>query len=139
MNRFRQAILQAPTDPAKQEDDVKSDKSDREPNLSPEPRAGVVIIGAGFAGLEVARELGKAGVETTIIDRRNHHLFQPLLYQVATAALSAPDIAEPIRRILRRYRSVKVLLGDVDQIDTAARKVHLIEVLPIPWTGSGAF
>ncbi|WP_237065254.1 NAD(P)/FAD-dependent oxidoreductase [Loktanella sp. M215] len=105
---------------------MKTDKSDCEPNLSLEPRAGVVIIGAGFAGLEVARELGKAGVETTIIDRRNHHLFQPLLYQVATAALSAPDIAEPIRRILRRYRSVKVLLGDVDQIDTAARKVRLI-------------
>jgi NADH dehydrogenase len=85
----------------------------------------VVVIGAGFAGLEVARALGKAGIGTTVIDRRNHHLFQPLLYQVATAALSAADIAEPIRRILRRYKSVQVLFGEVASIDPIERAVRL--------------
>jgi NADH:ubiquinone reductase (H+-translocating) len=88
-------------------------------------RAEVLVIGAGFGGLEVAKALGAAGIDTTVIDRRNHHLFQPLLYQVATAALSAADIAEPIRRILRRYRSVSVLFGEVSRIDTEARTVHL--------------
>lgn len=88
-------------------------------------RTEVLVIGAGFAGLEVARALGAAGVETTVVDRRNHHLFQPLLYQVATAALSAPDIAEPIRRILRRHASVSVLFGEVGRIDAEARRVEL--------------
>src|SRR5690606_19954364 len=60
----------------------------------------VVIVGAGFGGLETAKYLGEAGVPVILIDRNNHHLFQPLLYQVATAALSAPDIAEPIRKVL---------------------------------------
>jgi NADH dehydrogenase len=85
----------------------------------------VVIIGAGFAGIEVARALGAAGIAATLIDRRNYHLFQPLLYQVATAALSPADIAEPIRKMLRRYRSVEVVLGEVTGIDTAARTVTL--------------
>jgi NADH dehydrogenase len=85
----------------------------------------VVVIGAGFAGLEVARALGKAGIGTTVIDRRNHHLFQPLLYQVATAALSAADIAEPIRRILRRYKSIQVLFGEVTSVDPIGRVVRL--------------
>lgn len=89
------------------------------------PLAEVVVVGAGFAGLEVARALGKAGIATTIIDRRNHHLFQPLLYQVASAALSATDVAEPGRKILRRYTSVKVLFGEVDHIDTVARTLRL--------------
>ena len=84
----------------------------------------VVVVGAGFGGIEVAKALGRAEVDVTVIDRRNHHLFQPLLYQVATAALSAPDIAEPIRSILRRYRTVEVLLGEVTGIDTAARRVR---------------
>ncbi|AZQ66704.1 NAD(P)/FAD-dependent oxidoreductase [Silicimonas algicola] len=88
-------------------------------------RSEVVVIGAGFAGLEVARELGKAGIETTVVDRHNHHLFQPLLYQVATAALSATDVAEPIRKILRRYKPVKVLFGEVSEIDTDARVVRM--------------
>lgn len=87
--------------------------------------AEVVIIGAGFGGLEVAKALGKAGIETILVDRHNHHLFQPLLYQVATAALSAPDVAEPIRKILRRHASVKVLFGDVTRMDTTAREVRL--------------
>ncbi|ETX28979.1 FAD-dependent pyridine nucleotide-disulfide oxidoreductase [Roseivivax isoporae LMG 25204] len=85
----------------------------------------VVVIGAGFAGLEVAKGLGRAGIATTVIDRHNHHLFQPLLYQVATAALSATDVAEPIRKILRRQKSVSVLFGEVARIDTAARQVHM--------------
>ena len=62
--------------------------------------AHVVIVGAGFAGLEAAKALGRAGIDVTLVDRQNHHLFQPLRYQVATAALSAPDIAEPVRAIL---------------------------------------
>lgn len=85
----------------------------------------VVIVGAGFAGLNAAKALGKAGIATTIIDRRNYHLFQPLLYQVATAALSPADIAEPIRRVLSRYTSVDVVLGDVTDIDTSAKRVHI--------------
>jgi NADH dehydrogenase len=85
----------------------------------------VVIIGAGFAGLEVAKALGSAGIGVTVIDRRNHHLFQPLLYQVATAALSATDVAEPIRKILRRHSSVRVIFGKVTTIDTEAQRVRL--------------
>jgi len=92
--------------------------------LEQDGTSGVVIVGAGFAGLEAAKVLGRAGVRVTLVDRQNHHLFQPLLYQVATAALSAPDIAEPIRAILRPYDSVQVLLGEVVGIDPAARLVH---------------
>jgi NADH dehydrogenase len=97
-----------------------------EPDTSPSNlhRATVVIIGAGFAGLEVARQLGRAGIDTIVIDRRNHHLFQPLLYQVATAALSATDIAEPVRRVLRAFRSVRVLYGEVSSIDTGEREIR---------------
>lgn len=90
-----------------------------------EPTPTVVVIGSGFAGLEVAKGLGASGIETTVIDRQNHHLFQPLLYQVATAALSATDVAEPIRKILRRYPSVRVLFGEVATIDTDARVVRM--------------
>ncbi|MBR2656855.1 MAG: NAD(P)/FAD-dependent oxidoreductase [Loktanella sp.] len=85
----------------------------------------VVIIGGGFAGLEAAKELGKAGIATTIIDRTNHHLFQPLLYQVATAALSATDVAEPIRRVLRHHKSVNVIYGEVAEIDTVSQQLRL--------------
>jgi len=85
----------------------------------------VVIIGAGFAGLTAAKALGKAPVRLTVIDRRNYHLFQPLLYQVATAGLSPADIATPIRAILQRQRNTTVLLGMVTGIDTAARMVEL--------------
>lgn len=94
----------------------------------------VVIVGAGFGGIEVARGLGRAGIHTTIIDRQNHHLFQPLLYQVATAALSPADIAEPIRKMLHRYKSVDVVLGEVAGIDTAARIVSLAGGKTIPFT-----
>lgn len=95
------------------------------PTLSGVSNRRVVVIGAGFAGLEVARALGKAGIGTTVVDRRNHHLFQPLLYQVATAALSAADIAEPIRRILRRYKSIQVIFGEVTSVDPIGRVVRL--------------
>jgi NADH dehydrogenase len=85
----------------------------------------VVIVGGGFGGLTAAQALGGAPVEVTLLDRRNHHVFQPLLYQVATAGLSATDIAAPLRHILRHNANVTVLLGDARRIDTAARKVVL--------------
>jgi len=83
----------------------------------------IVIIGAGFAGLACAKALGNAPARVTVIDRTNYHLFVPLLYQVATAALSPADIARPIRRILGRYQNIDVLLGEVIGIDTATRMV----------------
>lgn len=82
-------------------------------------------MGAGFAGLYAAKLLGAKPVQVTLVDRRNYHLFQPLLYQVATAALSPGDIAEPIRGILRGYGNVKVLMAEVESVDTAARQVKL--------------
>jgi NADH dehydrogenase len=85
----------------------------------------VVIIGAGFAGVQVARALGAAGVRATLLEQHNYHLFQPLLYQVATAALSPADIAEPVRRMLRGFASIEVLLGEVTGIDVALRRVAL--------------
>ncbi len=88
------------------------------------PRARVVIVGAGFGGLAAARGLAQAPVEVTVIDRHNYHLFQPLLYQVATAALSAEDIAAPIRGVLRRQQNATVLLDEVTGIDPAARRVE---------------
>lgn len=84
----------------------------------------VVIVGGGFAGLNAAKRLGNArGVEVTLVDRRNHHLFQPLLYQVATAGLSPADIAAPIRNILSPYRNIRVLQGVVTSVDFAAKIV----------------
>jgi NADH:quinone reductase (non-electrogenic) len=85
----------------------------------------VVIIGAGFGGLYAARALRHAPVDVTVIDRRNHHLFQPLLYQVATAALSPGDIAYPIRAILSRQKNTRVLLAEATAIDAKNRKVVL--------------
>ena len=76
-------------------------------------RPQVVVVGGGFAGLAAARALGRAAVEVTVVDRHNHHVFQPLLYQVATAGLSPADIAAPIRWILRRQRNLRVVLGTV--------------------------
>jgi NADH dehydrogenase len=86
-------------------------------------RAHVVIVGAGFGGLNAAMGLCKADVDVTVIDRRNYHLFQPLLYQVATAGLAPSQIATPIRRILAGQRNATVLLEKVEGIDTAARHV----------------
>ena len=93
----------------------------------------VVIIGAGFAGIQVARGLGAAGMSATLLDRRNYNLFQPLLYQVATAALSPADIAEPVRRMLRRFPSIEVLMGEVTGIDVAARRVALADGKSLPY------
>ena len=85
----------------------------------------VVIVGAGFGGLEAAKSLGRAGFRVMLVDRQNHHLFQPLLYQVATAALSPADIGEPIRRILRRHPTVEVLFAEVDAVDAPQRQLVL--------------
>jgi len=85
----------------------------------------VVIVGAGFGGLEAAKILGHQEVRVTVIDRTNHHLFQPLLYQVATAALSPADIAAPIRGILNDFTNMEVILAEVKAVDVAARKVNI--------------
>jgi NADH dehydrogenase len=90
-------------------------------------RKKVVVVGGGFAGLWAVRHLAKAPVDITLIDRSNHHLFQPLLYQVATAGLAAPSIAAPLRHILRRQDNVTVLMGEVRGIDADARRVLLAE------------
>ncbi|MBD8524485.1 NAD(P)/FAD-dependent oxidoreductase [Pseudomarimonas arenosa] len=93
----------------------------------------VVIVGGGFAGLWATRALARAAVQITLIDRCNHHLFQPLLYQVATAGLSAPDIAAPLRHILRRQRNVTVLLDEVTAVDTDAQQIALHRHAPIDY------
>ncbi|KRD34622.1 pyridine nucleotide-disulfide oxidoreductase [Lysobacter sp. Root916] len=101
--------------------------------MSHEPPGGgkrvahIVIVGGGFGGLWTTRALASADVRITLIDRRNHHLFQPLLYQVATAGLSSPDIAAPLRHILRGQRNVEVRLGEVVGLDAAAREVELAD------------
>ncbi len=91
------------------------------------PQKHVVIIGGGFGGISAARALKRAPVRLTIVDRRNHHLFQPLLYQVATAALNPSDIASPIRRIVRRQRNAYVILGEATSIDTRRKIVRLAD------------
>ncbi|HYE88822.1 MAG TPA: NAD(P)/FAD-dependent oxidoreductase [Vicinamibacterales bacterium] len=85
----------------------------------------VIIIGGGFAGLAAARRLRNVACDVTIVDRHNHHVFQPLLYQVATAGLSPGDIASPIRWILRKQQRLRVLLANVEHIDTAAKQIRL--------------
>ena len=90
-------------------------------------RPQVLIIGCGFGGLEAARGLRKAPVDVTVVDKTNHHLFQPLLYQVATAGLSAPSIAAPARSLFRQQSNVTTLLGDVVEIDAVQRSVVLAD------------
>ena len=90
----------------------------------PQSKPNVVILGAGFGGLEATKTLRRAPVDITLIDRQNYHCFQPLLYQVATAALSPADIAWPIRHILRRQENATVFMAEVDGIDTQARVVN---------------
>ena len=85
----------------------------------------IVIVGGGFAGLWATRALASTPVRITLVDRHNHHLFQPLLYQVATAGLSAPDIAAPLRHILRRQKNVEVRMATVTAIDTGAKRIVL--------------
>lgn len=92
----------------------------------------VVIIGAGFGGLEAARALKNAPVSVSVADRRNHHCFQPLLYQVATAAISPADIAWPVRSILRRQQNAEVVMCAIQSIDTKARVVHA-PLLDLPY------
>lgn len=93
----------------------------------------VLIVGGGFAGLNAAKALGgAAGVDVTLIDRHNHHLFQPLLYQVAMAGLSPADIAAPIRSILSDYRNIRVLLGEVQSLDIV-RKIAVSDIGEIPF------
>src|SRR5580693_5411818 len=87
----------------------------------------VVVVGAGFGGLETVHRLARAPVRITLVDRRNHHLFQPLLYQAATASLAPSEIAWPIRQLLRRRRDVTTLLASVESIDKAARELRLDE------------
>jgi len=84
----------------------------------------VIIVGGGFGGLSAAKELAGKAVRVTLIDRTNHHLFQPLLYQVATAGLSPADIAQPILHILRDAKNIEVMLGEVDRIDCDAKQVR---------------
>ena len=96
-------------------------------------RPQVLIIGCGFGGLEAARALASADVDITVVDKTNHHLFQPLLYQVATAGLSAPSIAAPIRHLFRRQRNVTTLLGEVVAIDAAGQTVTLKDGAQLRW------
>src|SRR5258708_7939622 len=92
----------------------------------------VVVVGAGFGGLEAARALAKLPVRVTIVDRKNHHTFQPLLYQVATAGISPAEIAAPVRWILRGRKNVEILLGEVVDFDLERRIVKLL-YLEIPY------
>ena len=91
--------------------------------MNPKPR--IIVIGGGFAGLWAVRGLSKANADVLLVDRSNHHTFQPLLYQVATAGLAAPSIAAPLRHMLRRQRNVTVLLGEVSDIDVGSRQVRV--------------
>jgi NADH dehydrogenase len=90
-------------------------------------RPHIVIVGAGFGGLSAAHGLAGANADVTVIDRRNYHLFQPLLYQVATAGLSPAQIASPIRAILRKAGNVRVVLGKATGIDQKKRRIILEE------------
>src|ERR1051326_5963945 len=87
----------------------------------------VVIVGSGFGGLEAAKKLACEPVRVTVVDRTNYHLFQPLLYQVATAALSPADIAAPVRAVLSKCTNMEVVLAEVQSIDVNAKKVLLAD------------
>jgi NADH dehydrogenase len=93
----------------------------------------VIIIGGGFGGLRAAQALTSPSVDVTLIDRRNHHLFQPLLYQVATGSLSAGEIASPLRSILSRQKNTRVLLGSVEDVDPASKRVLLEDGASLPY------
>ena len=106
----------------------RAEQSVQQPNKRPQ----VVIAGAGFGGLEACRALSGADADVTLVDAQNHHCFQPLLYQVATAALSPGDIAWPIRAIVRGQKNVRVIMAQVTAIDVAAHRVHTAE-LDLPY------
>ncbi|MEM6296298.1 MAG: NAD(P)/FAD-dependent oxidoreductase [Myxococcota bacterium] len=93
----------------------------------------VVIVGAGFGGLKTARVLGSSGFDVTVVDRRNHHVFQPLLYQVATAGLAVTDIATPVRDAIGDAPNTRVLLAEVTDVDTDAKEVHLKDAEALPY------
>ena len=99
---------------------------------TPEKKPHVVIVGAGFGGLEAAKKLACQDVRVTVIDRTNYHLFQPLLYQVATAALSPADIAAPVRAILSKCKNMEVILAEVQSVDVAAKKIKTTD-MEIPY------
>ena len=102
-----------------------------EPSHPRRPR--VVIVGGGFAGIHAANGLARLAVDVTVVDRRNHYTFQPLLYQVALAVLSPADIAQPIRSILRNHRNTQVLMDEVVAIDAVARQVTLASGTQLPY------
>src|SRR6201998_4491495 len=93
----------------------------------------VVIVGGGFGGLSAARHLKSSSVEVTLVDRRNYHLFQPLLYQVATGSLSPGEIASPLRGILSRQKNTRVLLGTVEDVDPDSKFVYLADGATLPY------
>src|SRR5436190_12756460 len=97
----------------------------RVPTTDSPQRPKVVIIGGGFGGLYAAKSLSNEPVEVTLIDRKNHHTFQPLLYQVALAVLSPGEIASSLRHILRHASNIKTMLAEVIGVDTEARRVQL--------------
>jgi NADH:ubiquinone reductase (H+-translocating) len=99
---------------------------------APTEKPHVVIVGAGFGGLEAAKKLACEDVRVTVIDRTNYHLFQPLLYQVATAALSPADIAAPVRAVLSRWKNMEVILAEVQSVDVAAKKIKTTD-MEIPY------
>jgi len=99
----------------------------------PTHRPRIVIVGGGFAGIHAANGMARLPVDVTVVDRRNHHTFQPLLYQVALAVLSPADIAQPIRTILRNHRNTQVLMDEVTGIDVSARQVSLASGAQLPY------
>src|SRR6266403_1604508 len=107
--------------------------TDEQPSKTPR----VVIVGGGFGGLAAAKALGKAPVEVILIDRTNHHVFQPLLYQVATSVLAPSQMSSPIREVLRRHKNTKVIMGEVTGVDKAQRRVFVNnadrEQVPVPY------
>lgn len=97
------------------------------------PRHRVVIVGGGFGGIEAAKALRHTPVDVTLVDRRNFHLFQPLLYQVATAALSPGEIASPLRSVLKRQRNIEVYLAEAVDVDADARRVCFSDGQALPY------
>src|SRR3954447_17585088 len=105
---------------------IKSFPQDKQPLTKPAAgKTRVLIVGAGFAGIAAARALKRTDVEITLIDRRNHHIFQPLLYQVATAVLAPSEIAAPIRQLEAKQKNLRVLLAEVKGVSLGARSVEV--------------
>jgi len=104
-----------------------------EPADQPSGRPRVVIVGAGFGGLTTAQRLGNRDVDVIVIDRNNYHGFWPLLYQVATSSLEAESIAYPVRGVLRNYRNLQFVMGEVAGVDFAGRQVRLADGRELPY------